>query len=202
MIDVPLPSKEDLLSLLNEIVAVVVKNKRARVELDDQQAEALVTAAQGLTLSEAENAFARAIARDSRLDKDDVKLLLEEKSQVVRKSGLLEYYATDSRLDEVGGLSQLKRWLARRGNAFSQAARAFGLPEPKGVLLLGVQGCGKSLTARAIATSWRMPLVRLDMGRIYSGDVGSSEENLRRAIRVVGGLGTAQGSRRASSAPS
>ena len=188
VIDVPLPSKEDLLTLLNEIIGVVVRNKRAVVELNNQQAEALVIAAQGLTLSEAENAFAKAIARDNRLDNDDVKLLLEEKSQVIRKSGLLEYYSTDSRLEEIGGLAHLKKWLARRGNAFTQAARAFGLPEPKGVLLLGVQGCGKSLTARAIATSWRMPLVRLDMGRIYSGYIGSSEENLRRAIRVVESL--------------
>ncbi len=188
VIDVPLPSKDDLSMLLTEIVGVVVRTRRAVVELDPQQTEALVTAAQGLTLSEAENAFAKAIARDNRLDNDDVKLLLEEKSQVIRKSGLLEYYATDSKLDEIGGLSQLKKWLARRGNAFSQAARAFGLPEPKGVLLLGVQGCGKSLTARAIATSWQMPLVRLDMGRIYSGYIGSSEENLRRAIRVVESL--------------
>ncbi len=188
VIDVPLPSKDDLLALLNEIIGVVVKNKRAVVELNDQQAEALVTAAQGLTLSEAENAFAKAIARDNRLDNDDVKLLLEEKSQVIRKSGLLEYYPTSANLDEIGGLAHLKKWLARRGNAFTQAARAFGLPEPKGVLLLGVQGCGKSLTARAIATSWQMPLVRLDMGRIYSGYIGSSEENLRRAIRVVESL--------------
>jgi SpoVK/Ycf46/Vps4 family AAA+-type ATPase len=188
VIDVPLPSKDDLLALLNEIITVVVRNKRATVALGPQEAEALVTAAQGLTLSEAENAFAKAIARDNRLDASDVKLLLEEKSQVVRKSGLLEYYAADSKLDEVGGLASLKKWLARRGTAFSQAARAFGLPEPKGVLLLGVQGCGKSLTARAIATSWQMPLVRLDIGRIYSGYVGSSEENLRRAIRVVESL--------------
>jgi SpoVK/Ycf46/Vps4 family AAA+-type ATPase len=188
VIDVPLPSKDDLLALLNEIVGVVVRNKRAVVELTNLQAEALVTAAQGLTLSEAENAFAKAIARDNRLDNDDVKLLLEEKSQVIRKSGLLEYYATESKLDEIGGLQHLKKWLARRGNAFTQKARAFGLPEPKGVLLLGVQGCGKSLTARAIATSWQMPLVRLDMGRIYSGYIGSSEENLRKAIRVVESL--------------
>lgn len=188
VIDVPLPSKEDLLALLKEIIEVVVRNKRAVVELDNTQAEALVTAALGLTLSEAENAFAKAIARDNRLDNDDVKLLLEEKSQVVRKSGLLEYDAAEQRLAEVGGLTHLKKWLARRGNAFTQAARAFGLPEPKGVLLLGVQGCGKSLTARAIASSWRMPLVRLDMGRIYSGYIGSSEENLRRAIRVVESL--------------
>jgi SpoVK/Ycf46/Vps4 family AAA+-type ATPase len=158
------------------------------VELNRDQAESLVAAAHGLTLAEAENAFAKAIAEDSRLDASDVRLVLEEKSQVVRKSGMLEYFATDFSLDDVGGLHHLKSWLSRRRNAFSEAARKFGLPEPKGLLLLGVQGCGKSLTAKAIATQWRLPLLRLDMGRIYSGLMGSSEENLRRAIRVIESL--------------
>lgn len=188
VIDVPLPSKADLLDLLKDIARVVTKNKRAVVELNREQADALVSAAHGLTLAEAENAFAKAIAQDNRLDSSDVKMLLDEKSQVVRKSGLLEYHATDQSLSDIGGLTSLKRWLDRRKDAFSEDARAFGLPEPKGVLLLGVQGCGKSLTAKSIATSWRLPLVRLDMGRIYSGFIGSSEENLRRAIRVVESL--------------
>ncbi len=191
VIDVPLPSKADLLDLLKDIARVVTKNKRAVVELTREQAEALVSAAHGLTLAEAENAFAKAIAQDSRLDSNDIKLLLDEKSQVVRKSGLLEYYATDQSLSDIGGLGSLKHWLERRKDAFSEDARSFGLPEPKGVLLLGVQGCGKSLTAKSIATSWKLPLVRLDMGRIYSGYIGSSEENLRRAIRVVESLAPA-----------
>ena len=188
VIDVPLPTREDLMRLLRDIARVVTKNKRAVVELTVEQAESLVGAAHGLTLNEAENAFAKAIAADNRLDGNDLRLILDEKSQVIRKSGLLEYYATDQQLTDVGGLVHLKKWLERRRLAFSEAARKFGLPEPKGLLLLGVQGCGKSLTAKAIATSWKMPLVRLDMGRIYSGLVGSSEENLRKAIRVVESL--------------
>ncbi len=188
VIDVPLPSREDLMRLLRDIARVVTRTKRAKVELSNEEAEALVAAVHGLTLSEAENAFARAIARDGRLAVDDVKLLLEEKSQVIKKSGVLEYHAALDTLEDVGGLTHLKRWLDRRRHGFSEAARRFGLPEPRGLLLLGVQGCGKSLTAQAIAASWRMPLVRLDMGRIYSGLVGSSEENLRKAIRVVESL--------------
>jgi SpoVK/Ycf46/Vps4 family AAA+-type ATPase len=188
VIDVPLPSRSDLMLLLRDIARIVTKNKRATVELTIEQADSLVSAVHGLTLVEAENAFAKAIARDNRLDADDIKLILDEKSQVIRKSGVLEYFSTDSSLHDVGGLTSLKHWLGRRHNAFSEAARNFGLPEPRGVLLLGVQGCGKSLTAKAIATSWRMPLIRLDMGRIYSGLVGSSEENLRKAIRVVESL--------------
>src|SRR5512133_2616352 len=185
VLDVPLPSYRDLLQLLKEIVGVVRQGNRAKVELTKDDADQLIKAAQGLTLSEAENAFAKAIAHDGRLSKDDVPLVLEEKRQVIRKSGLLEYYPTEEQLADVGGLDALKAWLARRGAAFSEAARKFGLPEPKGLLLLGVQGCGKSLTAKAIAAQWRLPLLRLDIGRIFSGLVGSSEENLRRAIGVA-----------------
>ncbi|HEX9052474.1 MAG TPA: AAA family ATPase [Anaeromyxobacter sp.] len=185
VLDVPLPSYRDLLQLLKEIVGVVRQGNRAKVELTKDDADHLIKAAQGLTLAEAENAFAKAIARDGRLSKDDVALVLDEKRQVIRKSGLLEYYPTEERLANVGGLDALKTWLARRGAAFSEAARRFGLPEPKGLLLLGVQGCGKSLTAKAIAAQWGLPLLRLDMGRIFSGLVGSSEENLRRAIQVA-----------------
>ena len=188
VVDVPLPTKAELLQLLREIARLVTKNRKATVDLSADQADLLISAAHGLTLSEAENAFAKAIARDNRLDVSDLRLILDEKSQVIRKSGLLEYYGTDQAMTDVGGLTHLKRWLERRRNAFSDAAREFGLPSPKGLLLLGVQGCGKSLTAKAIATSWKLPLVRLDMGRIYSGLVGSSEENLRKAIRAVESL--------------
>jgi SpoVK/Ycf46/Vps4 family AAA+-type ATPase len=185
VLDVPLPSFADLMALLREIATVLRQTGRAQVDLTKEEAHQLITAALGLTLSEAENAFAKAVADDGKLGRDDIQLVLEEKRQVIRKSGLLEYFAPDQSLEQVGGLDLLKGWLARRGHAFSPAARAFGLPEPKGLLLLGVQGCGKSLTAKAIAAAWRLPLLRLDMGRIFSGLVGSSEENLRKAIRTA-----------------
>jgi len=191
VLDVPLPTARDLLELLKEIVTVLRKGNRAVVDLKKDEAEQLIQAALGLTLSEAENAFAKAVARNGRLDRDDIALVLDEKRQVIRKAGLLEYYPTDEKLANVGGLEQLKTWLGRRAAAFGEPARKFGLPEPKGLLLLGVQGCGKSLTAKAIASTWRLPLLRLDMGRIFSGLVGSSEENLRRAIRVAEGVAPA-----------
>jgi hypothetical protein len=185
VLDVPLPTARDLFELLKDIVEVVRQNGRAQVQLTREDAEQLINAALGLTLAEAESAFAKAIASDGRLSREDIPLVLEEKRQVIRKSGLLEYFAAEQGLAHVGGLAQLKAWLDRRGAAFSEAARRFGLPEPKGLLLLGVQGCGKSLTAKAVAGQWRLPLLRLDMGRIFSGLVGSSEENLRKAIRVA-----------------
>jgi hypothetical protein len=185
VLDVPLPSFRDLYQLLKEIVTVVRQGRRATVELSREQAEQLIKAAQGLTLSEAENAFAKAIANDGVLDADDVKLVLDEKRQVIRKSGLLEFVSVEEDLGTVGGLDLLKQWLGNRAAAFGEPARKFGLPAPKGLLLLGVQGCGKSLTAKAIANQWRLPLLRLDMGRIFSNFIGSSEENVRRAIRVA-----------------
>jgi AAA+ superfamily predicted ATPase len=188
VLDVPLPTFQDLWQLLREIAGVVRQSNRAKVELTRVEGEQLVKAALGLTLSEAENAYAKAIATDNRLDVSDVAIILEEKRQVIRKSGLLEYFPAERRLTDVGGLANLKEWLTARGAAFGEEARLFGLPEPKGLLLLGVQGCGKSLTAKAVAAQWDLPLLRLDIGRIFSSLVGSSEENLRRAIRVAEGI--------------
>lgn len=185
VIDVPLPGYNDLLNLLKEIVAVVRKGNKASVELSREHADQLIKAALGLTLSEAENAFAKAIAHDGKLCVDDIKRIQDEKRQVIRKSGLLEYYPPGEDLGNVGGLQNLKAWLGQRTAAFGERARQFGLPEPRGLLLLGVQGCGKSLTAKAIAAHWNLPLLRLDMGRIFSGLIGSSEQNLRQAIRVA-----------------
>ena len=191
VLDVPLPGYEDLRKLLREIVQVIRANNRVKVELTNQDAEALIRAAQGLTLTEAENAFAKAIAADGKLNADDIELVLDEKKQILRKSGLLEYFSTDETIGSVGGLEYLKAWLDRRSAAFTDEARQFGLPEPKGLLLLGVQGCGKSLTAKAIASRWRLPLLRLDMGRIFAGYIGSSEENVRKAIRIAEGVAPA-----------
>jgi ATP-dependent 26S proteasome regulatory subunit len=185
VLDVPLPTFRELYQLLREIVAVVRQGNKAVVDLSRESAEAMIKAAQGLTLSEAENAFAKAIANDGRLDASDISLVMDEKRQVIRKSGLLEYFPAETDLGAVGGMENLKAWLASRAESFGDAARRFGLPPPKGLLLLGAQGCGKSLTAKAIAASWHLPLLRLDMGRIFAGVVGSSEQNLRRAIKVV-----------------
>jgi hypothetical protein len=187
VLDVPLPDAAELLGLLRGIAAVMKQQGRT-INLGRVEVERLVRAAQGLTLTEAENAFARAIAVDDRLDADDIQLVLDEKRQVIRKSGLLEYYPTDDDLGGVGGLEHLKGWLDRRAAAFGDEARAFGLPEPKGLLLLGVQGCGKSLTAKAIASQWKLPLLRLDMGAIFGSLMGSSEANIRRAIKIAEGV--------------
>ncbi len=181
----PLPSRDDLSALLDKIIADVKQFHQVKIDLDDAGRERLLQAALGLTLGEAENVFAKIIVQDERLSSEDVNEVFAEKQQIIRKSGLLEYYATDENFSNVGGLSVLKEWLAKRAVAFSNEARAFGLPFPKGILMLGVQGCGKSLCAKAVSNLWQLPLLRFDMGRMFGSLVGSSEENVRRAIAVA-----------------
>ncbi len=185
VLNFPLPSRQDLGALLDRIIADVSEHKQVTVDLDETGRERLLSAALGLTLNEAENVFAKIIVKDQRLTGDDVGEVFAEKQQIIRKSGLLEYYASDETFANVGGMSVLKDWLQKRAVAFTDQARAFGLPPPKGVLLLGVQGCGKSLCAKAVSSLWQLPLLRFDMGRMFGSLVGSSEENVRRAISVA-----------------
>ncbi len=145
----------------------------------------MANAALGLTLEEAERVFFKAVIRDAKLAGEEVQYIREEKRQIVQKSGLLEYYETPEDLGSVGGLELLKFWLKRRARAYEPAARDYGLPPPKGLLLLGVQGCGKSLAAKAVSGSWGFPLLRLDLSRIFGSLIGSSEENMRRALEMA-----------------
>ena len=185
LLNFPLPTKEDLSGLLDRILSDLRELRQVQIDLDDAGRERLVQAALGLTLGEAENVFAKIIVKDARLSGEDVNEVFAEKQQIIRKSGLLEYYASQETFQHVGGLNILKDWLNKRSAAFTAEARAFGLPAPKGVLLLGVQGCGKSLCAKAVSALWQLPLLRFDMGRMFGSLVGSSEENVRRAIAVA-----------------
>jgi len=119
------------------------------------------------------------------LDGDDISVVLSEKQQIIRKSGMLEYYETDENFNTIGGLGALKEWLMKRGMAFSDKAKSFGLPPPKGVLFLGIQGCGKSLCAKAVAANWELPLLRFDVGKLFESALGSSEQNVRRTIQIA-----------------
>ena len=185
VLNFPLPTREDLAMLLERILDEVREMKNLQIELDDPGRERLLQAALGLTLGEAENVFAKILVKDQRLSGNDVNEVLAEKQQIIRKSGLLEYYATDEDFNQVGGLGVLKEWLWKRAAAFTDEARAFGLPAPKGILMLGVQGCGKSLCAKAVASLWQLPLLRFDMGKMFNSLIGSSEENVRKAIAVA-----------------
>ncbi len=185
VVDYDLPTYEEIGELLDDIIEIVSRNEQVKVELTSEAKEKLVKAALGLTRSEAESAFARVIVLDKKLDETDIDRILDEKKQAIRKSKLLEYYELREEFSNVGGLDCLKDWLTKRGAAFTEKAHEFGLPQPKGIMLIGVQGCGKSLTAKAVSSLWKMPLLRLDIGAVFSGIVGSSEENMRRAIKAA-----------------
>ncbi len=185
VLDYPLPDAGELDRLLERICREVGETSTIQIDLDREGRDRLVQAALGLTLKEAENVFAKTIVQDGRLSADDVSLVFTEKQLIVRKSGLLEFIDTPTDMGEIGGLDRLKEWLTKRTSAFSEQARRFGLPPPKGVLLVGVQGCGKSLSAKAVSRLWGLPLVRFDVGRLFSSLVGASEENMRRALGVA-----------------
>ena len=185
LVDFGLPGVGEFGELLDRIVDDVKDKPGIRIELDEAGRERLLSAARGLTLKEAENVFAKTLVLDGRLAATDVDVVFGEKQQIIRKSGLLEYYASQANLGQVAGLDNLKEWLAKRSVAFTDRAKQFGLPSPRGVLLVGVQGCGKSLCAKAAANLWNLPLLRFDVGRMFSSLVGSSEENVRQALQVA-----------------
>jgi ATP-dependent 26S proteasome regulatory subunit len=185
IVDFPLPSEREIRAVLDGIIATNSTSGRIQIELDEMGRERFAKAALGLTLHEAENAFARAMVNDGVLDIHDIEVVHEEKRQTVRKSGLLEFIDADVNLADVGGLENLKRWLAKRDRSWLAEAAEYGLPAPRGVLITGVPGCGKSFTAKAVAAAWGLPLLRFDIGRVFSGLVGSSEQNIRNAIRTA-----------------
>lgn len=185
VIDFGPPTLEELDGLLANVTESIKDNPHIKIDLPSEARERILKSALGLTANEAENIFAKAIIKDGKLDESDVPLILEEKRQVIRKSGILEFYDTEESIGQVGGLEVLKEWLTKRSVDFTEDARSFGLPQPRGVLLLGVQGCGKSLVAKAVSSLWGMPLLRFDVGRVFGSLVGQSEEATRRAIRTA-----------------
>lgn len=179
--DYPLPNEEEIHRLLMELIEY---NGVPRV-LTEQEYHELSQSALGMTEQEAKNAFSQAIVREHGISMKALETIFSEKKQVIRKSGILEFVDSSIDLDDIGGLDVLKKWLVKRNNSWSQQACAYQLPAPKGVLVTGIPGCGKSLTAKAMSKIWGLPLIQLDMGKIYSGLVGSSEENMRHAIQIA-----------------
>jgi SpoVK/Ycf46/Vps4 family AAA+-type ATPase len=185
VVDFCLPGKREFSVLLGRIIEEVKNNPKLNVRTDAKTREQIIHSLLGLTLAEAENVLAKTLVQNRGLGQDSVTVIHGEKKQIIRKSGLLEYYDAEESMESVGGLDALKNWLIRRSVAFTDRAREFGLPAPKGVLLLGVQGCGKSMMAKAISNTWQLPLLRFDVGRVFGSLVGSSEQNIRRAITVA-----------------
>jgi SpoVK/Ycf46/Vps4 family AAA+-type ATPase len=156
--------------------------------LVDKDLDNLVQSCQGLSIDRIRRVMARAIAQHGEFRPEDIDLILEEKRQTIRQTQILDFYPATATVSNIGGLDNLKEWLLRRGGAFSERARQYGLPAPKGLLLVGIQGTGKSLTAKAIAHQWRLPLLRLDVGRLFGGVVGESESRTRQMIQLAEAL--------------
>ena len=150
-------------------------------ELPEDTRESALQSALGLTSTEAENAFALSVVETGGISPS---VIAREKARTLKKNGLIEVVPASTSLDDIGGLGLLKEWLLRRAGAFSQRAKAYGLPAPKGLLIVGIPGTGKSLTAKATASAFGLPLLRLDMGRVFGGIVGQSEANLRSVIQT------------------
>lgn len=182
VVDFDLPTREELEDIVWEVAQSVPDGVDLAVRKDVELREAVVESALGLTSEEAKSVFAKSLVKARDFDIDTI---LAEKKGIIRKSGILEFYQTDEKFSDVGGLEVLKAWLRKRKASFSRDARDFGLPAPKGILLIGVPGCGKSLTAKAIGAMWHMPLLRLDVGKVFGSLVGSSEENMRKAIKTA-----------------
>ena len=182
VLDFPLPAMEEIEATLNELTEGLSPES---IRLTPEEKHSLVRSALGLTLQEAENAFCRAIVQIKGLDASAIGIIHEEKNQVVKKTGVLEFVRSDLGIDDIGGLENLKNWLKRRNGSWLERAKAYRIPAPKGVLITGVPGCGKSLTAKAMSAIWGLPLLKLDMGKIFGDVVGSSEENIRKAIHTA-----------------
>jgi SpoVK/Ycf46/Vps4 family AAA+-type ATPase len=181
VLDYPLPDMAEL----NQVLTQQMDQGRNRRPTTETR-EKLLKAALGLTKDEAEKVYRKAQVTAGKLTETEVEIVLSEKKQLIRRNGILEYIEEDETLDSVGGLEELKHWLKQRSNAFTERAREYGLPQPKGMLILGVPGCGKSLIAKTTSRLWGLPLLRLDMGRVYDGSmVGRSEANLRNALKTA-----------------
>ena len=183
ILEFPLPNSQELKIEIEQLA-----RSTNNTQLDKQAIDELVRAGQGLSLERIRRVLAKAIAENSQLRPEDVDLILEEKRQSIRQTQILEFYPSTIEISDIGGLDNLKEWLLRRGSGFSDRARKYGLPHPRGLLLAGIQGTGKSLTAKAISHHWHLPLLRLDVGRLFAGLVGESESRTRQMIQLAEAL--------------
>ncbi|MBC5795451.1 AAA family ATPase [Sphaerospermopsis sp. LEGE 00249] len=179
VIDFPLPNIQEIDYLIHQLIVP------EKLNLNGLGKEQLIKACQGLSRARIRRVLAAALAAKGQVNETDIDRVLEEKKQAVRQTGILEFYTSNESLKNVGGLENLKQWVRMRQDAFTEEARRYGIPNPKGVLLVGIQGTGKSLSAKTIAHEWRLPLLRLDVGRLFGGIVGESENRIRQMIQLA-----------------
>jgi SpoVK/Ycf46/Vps4 family AAA+-type ATPase len=174
-----LPSESEINQELERLI------NSLNIKLEPQLFENLSRACQGLSLERIRRVLSKIIATYKTIDDNSIAVLLSEKKQIISQTEILEYWSTDEKILDLGGLDNLKDWLKKRKTAFGVRALNYGLPTPRGLLLVGIQGTGKSLTAKAIANDWQLPLLKLDVGKLFGGIVGESESRLRQMIDVA-----------------
>ena len=180
-----LPDADELKSVVKRVVAECSREHPVSMGLSPHDLDRLVDRLRGFTAFEAERAITRTILRDHTLDAKDVDFIVELKKEMLRKDGVLEYVSPEENLAEVGGFKHLKAWLEKRKKAFTPEAKTYGLEPSRGILLLGVQGSGKSLVARAVAREWGLPLLKMEPARLYDKYIGETEKSLDRALRIA-----------------
>ncbi len=181
------PSKQDYYLYLNDLLRDLRQRMPVAVTLDQAGVNQLLNGLRGLSLLEVQKIITKAVVETQRFDQETLSHVLKAKEETIERSGVLEFFPTQDKFGDIAGLDALKQWLQKRSKIFSdtERARQFGLSAPKGILLFGVQGCGKSLCAKAVAAEWGLPLVRLDPSNLYQKYVGESEKNLKRAIETA-----------------
>jgi ATP-dependent 26S proteasome regulatory subunit len=186
--DLPLPDRERLHDIVHETFTRLAKTYSLKLQLDAPGVDAMSANLRGLTEEEAERAISQALVTRYALCPETVTDVLEAKKQLLRHSGMLEFIEASDNMASVGGLENLKHWLQQRRGAWEDSAREFGLEPPHGVIILGVQGCGKSLCARAVAGEWKLPLVKFDTSAVYDKYIGETEKRIRKVFQVAEGL--------------
>lgn len=181
--EIRLPTESELREAMEGVLESVRAQRPFRIELGPGGLTELIRAMSGMTLKQARQAVAYCILRDGELDPSDIQAILERKSQAIREAGLLEYYPFSANKYELGGFGNLRRWLDRARTGFSRKARQLNLTPPRGILLVGVQGCGKSLASKFVAREWALPLLKLDAARLFDKYIGESEKNFHKAVR-------------------
>jgi len=186
ILDFPLPGMEELRVVLDYAIKSATEGSPdKKVEINDDVKYKLCEAALGLTAQEALDLFSLTLVKNHKTNIENVKVVLDGKCDVIKRDGILEYFTPEVSINDIGGLAILKDWLLKRIDIFTEDARDWGLPYPKGILMVGVQGCGKSLVAKMIANLFGIPLLRLDMGRVFQKFQGESEGHARKALAVA-----------------
>ncbi len=186
--DLPLPDRDRLQEIVHDTFTRLSKTYTLKLQLEAPGVDAVATNLRGLTEEEAERATSQALVTRYALCPETVTDVLDAKKQLLRHSGMLEFIEASDNMAEVGGLENLKHWLGQRRGAWEDSAREFGLEPPRGMIILGVQGCGKSLCARAVAGEWKLPLVKFDTSAVYDKFIGETEKRIRKVFQVAEGL--------------